>query len=319
MYKKLYNLSIEHLIKIRSHIGHKHNSLNLKINPYIYGIRHNINIFNVEKFWKLYRYLFYNLVENISQRQSFFLVGTNKNLPMNLLTFKFLNNYLTDDLKERLKTPKEKKKEKEEKERDLEFFQFKLKDIGVNKGEKLNGREKEFLSNDSYVDKKKYIYEKNLVESYDFQNYKPFYIKGYIMDKWINGLFSNWKITLDFVNYIKQLPELKKNRYLRYLHYLKGVNENQKPLPDFLLVLHAENNVLKETKNLNIPILGIVDTNMDPDYFLYKMLGNNDSLNNIEFLFLLVDEAIKEGRFKEQQLFFFYFLVKLKNKTKKFK
>jgi ribosomal protein S2 len=49
MYKKLHNLSLKHLIKIRSHLGHKNNILNTKINPYIYGTRHNINIFDIEK------------------------------------------------------------------------------------------------------------------------------------------------------------------------------------------------------------------------------------------------------------------------------
>lgn len=77
-------------------------------------------------------------------------------------------------------------------------------------------------------------------------------------------------------------------------------------------MLHADETVLKESINLQIPILGLVDTNMDPDFFLYKFFGNNDSIENIQFLFEFINEAIKEGRLKEQQLFFFYLLIKLK-------
>lgn len=242
MYKKLHNLSLKHLIKIRSHLGHKNNILNTKINPYIYGTRHNINIFDIEKLWKPYRYLFYSLVENISKRNSFFLVGTNKNLPMDSLISKF------------------------------------IKKLSSNK-----------------------------------KNNKLFYIKGYIIEKWIGGLFSNWKITLNFLKYIRKSPKINKKRYKKYLHYLKGINTVQKnPIPDFLLVLHADETVLKESINLQIPILGLVDTNMDPDFFLYKFFGNNDSIENIQFLFEFIEEAVKEGRLKEQQLFFFYLLIKLK-------
>jgi len=247
MYKKLHNLSLKHLIKIRSHLGHKHNSLNSKLNSYIYGVRHNINIYDIEKLWKPYRYLFYSLVENIYKRNSFFLVGTNKNLPMESILSKFIYKFTNNE-----------------------------------------------------------------------KNHNLFYMKGYIIEKWVGGLFSNWKITLNFLEYIKKSPKINKKRYQRYLHYLKGINNLKKnPVPDFLLVLHAEDNILKESVDLQIPILGLVDTNMDPDYFLYKFFGNNDSIENIQFLFEFIEEAIKEGRLKEQQLFFFYLLVKLKKNINK--
>jgi len=247
MYKKLHNLSLKHLIKIRSHLGHKDKDLNIKLNSYIYGTRHNVNIYDIEKLWKPYRYLFYSLVENISKRHSFFIVGTNKNLPM-------------DD----------------------------------------------FMSN--------FIYE----FTNEKQNHKLFYIKGYITEKWVSGLFSNWKITLNFIDYIKNSPKIRKKRYQRYLHYLKGINTFEKnPVPDFLLVLNANKEVIKESTDLQIPILGLVDTNTDPDDFLYKFFGNNDSIENIQFLFEFIKEAIKEGSLKEQQLFFFYLLIKVKKNINK--
>ena len=246
MQKKLHNLNINYLIKIRSHLGHKTNNLNSKLSSYIYGTRHNINIYDVEKLWKPYRYLFFSLVENISKRHSFFLIGTNKNLPMENLLLNFINRFS----------------------------------------------------------------KKN--------NHKLFYIKGYIIEKWVGGIFSNWKITLDFIKYIHNSKKRKKKRYQKYLYYLRGINNwDKNPTPDFLFVLHAELNALKESNNLQIPALGLIDSNMDPDYFLYKFFGNNDSIENILFLFEFLDEAIKEGRLKEQQLFFFYILIKIKKKLNK--
>ena len=93
MYNKLYKLNLEYLIKIRSHLGHNNVDLNTKINPYIYGIRHDNNIFNVNKLWNSFRYLFYSLSEMFLNRNSFFLVGTNENLPMEILMKKWLKKY----------------------------------------------------------------------------------------------------------------------------------------------------------------------------------------------------------------------------------
>ena len=249
MQKNLYNISVEHLIKIRSHLGHKKNDLNPKNTSNIYGFRHNISIHNLDQIWKSYKYLFHSLTENISKRNSFFLVGTNKNLPMDLLIKNFLEK------------------------------------------------------------------EKNTKNE---NNYKSFYITGYIVDKWVKGWFSNWKILRNFMEFIKTSPKKHKKRYQKYANYLKGIDFSQKnPVPDFLLVLHADKNILKESMDFQVPIIGLIDSNVDPDFFLYKFLGNQDSLENIDFFFEFIDEVIKEGRLKEQQMFFFYLLLKLKKNINK--
>jgi small subunit ribosomal protein S2 len=113
-----------------------------------------------------------------------------------------------------------------------------------------------------------------------------FYIKGYITEKWVGGLFSNWKITLDFIKHIHQSKKVHSKRYQKYLYYLKNINNLKKnPIPDFLLVLNSNDDVIKESINLQIPILGLIDSNINPDNFLYKIFGNNDSIKNIYFFF----------------------------------
>ena len=49
MYKSFFKFNILNLMKIRLHLGHKNNDLNLNITSYLYGTRHNINIYNIEK------------------------------------------------------------------------------------------------------------------------------------------------------------------------------------------------------------------------------------------------------------------------------
>ena len=59
-------------------------------------------------------------------------------------------------------------------------------------------------------------------------NYYTFYIKGYITEKWVSGLFSNWKVTLEFIKYMKRSPKVNSKRYKKYLHYLKDVKKRKK-------------------------------------------------------------------------------------------
>ena len=56
------------------------------------------------------------------------------------------------------------------------------------------------------------------------------------------------------------------------------------PLPDFFIMLDKDPLALQELKNLQVPLIGFVDTNMNPEDFIYKLLGNNDSVKNLEFL-----------------------------------
>jgi len=254
MYKNFYNFNINSLIKIRLHLGHKQNALNSKLTSYIYGTRHNINIYNLDKLWKPYRYLYYSLVQNFARRNSFFIIGTNKNLPMSHILEKLLNEY-------------------------------------------------PFKSEEDY----------------------SFYISGYVDRKWIGGLFTNWKIFSEFIQYLDNATYnfSKRFRYLKYFPYLKGIRNLAKmPLPDFYVFLDKDEEAFFELKKMHVPMIGLVDTDMDPDNFLYKFLGNNDTLENIEFFFDFIKETVKEGRLKEQQLFYYYFLYKLKkilnaNKIKK--
>ena len=131
MYKNFHNFNVNKLIKMRLHLGHHDNTLDSNLTSYIYGTRHNINIYNLNKLWTPYRYLFYSLVKNFSRRNTFFVVGTNPNLPMPLI----LENLMLQ-------------------------YPFEI--------------------------------EKNL----------SFYISGYVDKKWIGGLFSNWKIFSEFIQYM---------------------------------------------------------------------------------------------------------------------
>jgi small subunit ribosomal protein S2 len=92
------------------------------------------------------------------------------------------------------------------------------------------------------------------------------------------------------------------------------VNLEKMPIPDFIIMLDKDPIALHEIKNLQIPLIGIVDTDMNPDDFIYKFFGNNDSIDYLDFFFSFIVEAINEGRLKEQHLFYLYLILKIKEK-----
>lgn len=242
MQKNILNITLNQLLKVRLHLGHKINSLNSKMTVYILGQRHSITIFDVEKILYSLKIFFSLIVEVIKYRGFFFIVGSNKKIPIADLLSKFL---------------------------------------------------------------KKYQVNNN-------NNISNFNIIGYSTLKWMGGLFTNWNVTRDFINYMLKSSKKNSKRYKTYLERLEGVNIlNNKIIPDFLITFDSNHDVIKEAKNLEIPVIGLADSNSDPDNFLYTLIGNDDSLESLQFIYFFIEEAIKEGKLKEQEQFLFFFIKKI--------
>tara|TARA_B100001142_G_scaffold300436_1_gene325211 strand:+ start:33977 stop:34729 length:753 start_codon:yes stop_codon:yes gene_type:complete len=243
-YKNIINLTTTQLFKARLHLGHRNNTLNLKMLVYLLGTRHNVNIFNLQHILISLRIIFKAISEIVKQRGHFFLVGTNKDLPM------------------------------------VEIFYYFLLKYSI-----LNPNEKNF------------------------------FITGFVGKKWVGGSFSNWKKTFQFLNYIQKssLRKQESARYKNYFKHLQGLNQNKKkPIPDFVFFFNQDINALKEVQQLNIPMIGITDSNSNPDNLLYNLPGNDDSLESIQFFCNFLEQAILEGKQKDQERFFLFCLKKLK-------
>ena len=78
--------------------------------------------------------------------------------------------------------------------------------------------------------------------------------------------------------------------------YLGGVKEMMK-LPDaiFVVDIGKENIAIQEARKLKIPIIGIVDTDCNPELVDYPIPGNDDSIKSVRFLLNEIVESYNSG------------------------
>lgn len=140
-------------------------------------------------------------------------------------------------------------------------------------------------------------------------------INGSIYEKWIGGFFSNRSIVKQWISMIKKYEKTKNSkRYKYYKNILKLIKEKKRYplLPDFILVLNNDAKASVELIKTRIPLIGFVNNNISPEYFLYPIFGNNFSLLSMEFFFNLLKTSLIESYLYEQEFLYLSILQKVK-------
>jgi small subunit ribosomal protein S2 len=94
----------------------------------------------------------------------------------------------------------------------------------------------------------------------------------------------------------KEVAKLEKERS-RLEKYLLGIKEMDR-LPGAVFVIDSrkEKIAIAEANRLGIPVIGIVDTNSDPDNIDYPIPGNDDAIRSIKLITSKIAEAFLEGK-----------------------
>jgi len=135
----------------------------------------------------------------------------------------------------------------------------------------------------------------------------------YINNRWMGGLLTNFdtvRKSLDKLTRIetmatdgtfanlkkKEISSLEIERQ-KLLRDLGGIRE-MKGIPKavFLVDSKREEIAVREANRLKIPIIGLIDTNCDPDPIDYPIPGNDDALKSIRYITTVIADAIIEGR-----------------------
>jgi len=96
---------------------------------------------------------------------------------------------------------------------------------------------------------------------------------------------------------------LLKKRELDKLHKSLGGIRNLQKTPSAIWVVDAkrEHLAIDEAKKLGIPVIGILDTNADPDEFQYPIPGNDDAIRSVGLLTRIIADAAAEGLIQRHQ------------------
>ncbi len=137
----------------------------------------------------------------------------------------------------------------------------------------------------------------------------------YINQRWLGGLLTNFETIKKSLARLKKYEamaesgnfgKLTKKEILsisketdKLNKSLSGLKEMNK-LPDAIFVVdpHREEIGVKEARRLGIPVIGVVDTNCDPDTVDYVIPGNDDAIRSIRLFASKIAEAVIEGRQK---------------------
>jgi len=96
---------------------------------------------------------------------------------------------------------------------------------------------------------------------------------------------------------------LMKRRELNKLHKSLGGIRNLQKTPSAIWVVDPlrEHLAIDEAKKLGIPVIGILDSNADPDDFHYPIPGNDDAIRSVALLTKVIADAVAEGLIERHQ------------------
>ncbi len=135
----------------------------------------------------------------------------------------------------------------------------------------------------------------------------------YVDHRWLGGMLTNWKTLRQSINRLKELESqsqdgtfakltkreaLERTREMEKLERALGGIKNMGGLPDAIFVIDVDHEAIaiKEAKNLGIPVIGIVDTNSNPDNVDYIIPGNDDAIRAVTLYASAMADAILAGK-----------------------
>jgi small subunit ribosomal protein S2 len=136
----------------------------------------------------------------------------------------------------------------------------------------------------------------------------------HVTERWLGGLLTNFQTVKkqirrmkelekggeeggEFENYTKKEQLLLTRERQKLEKNLAGI-KNMNRLPGLLFVIDSkkEKIAVNEANKLGIPIVGIVDTNADPDLITVPIAGNDDAIRSVELIAKAIADSIIEAR-----------------------
>lgn len=137
----------------------------------------------------------------------------------------------------------------------------------------------------------------------------------YVTERWPGGLLTNYATIKKSINRLKDIEKMREDGTFdkltkkevagleKELSKLKKnfsgiVSMEKMPKALFVVDTKKEETAVLEAKRLSIPIIGLIDTNSNPDLINYPIPGNDDATKSIRMVTSIIGDTIIEGRKK---------------------
>jgi small subunit ribosomal protein S2 len=137
----------------------------------------------------------------------------------------------------------------------------------------------------------------------------------YVNHRWLGGLLTNWRTISERIERLHELRRLKEEGQLELLPpkeritldgELEKLNANlggvadmrRQPDAVFIIDLRKEQLAVREAFRLGVPVVGLVDTNCDPDEATYVIPGNDDAIRSCSLITRVIADGIAAGKQK---------------------
>ena len=137
----------------------------------------------------------------------------------------------------------------------------------------------------------------------------------YMVRRWVGGIFTNFKAINKRVKQLVVLEEkLEANELKSYTKKERKVFGDRvekgnkifagvkdlKGLPGAIFVqdIMKDSLAIKEAQDLNIPVIALADTNVNPELVKYVIPANDDAISSIQYIYGLVSQVILEAKAK---------------------
>lgn len=135
----------------------------------------------------------------------------------------------------------------------------------------------------------------------------------YVNARWLGGMLTNFKTIRRRIDRLHQLEKMEQDGTFDLLtkkevlnlkaeqqkleKYLSGIKDMEQ-LPGVMFVVDPkkERIAVAEARKLKIPIVGIVDTNVDPDEIDYPIPGNDDAIRAVKLIVETMANAVMEAK-----------------------
>ena len=134
----------------------------------------------------------------------------------------------------------------------------------------------------------------------------------YVNHRWLGGMMTNYKTIKASIKRLKDLEFLAEENFTQFgkkealmmtremekLERSLGGIKDLGGIPDVVFVIDIghERNAVKEAQKLNLPLIGVVDTNHNPEGIDYVIPGNDDSIRAIGFYAREIANAVLEAK-----------------------